>query len=168
MKHSRHTRVRIIYVILLILILITILPLWFFGSRMGSMNQDVLQRQENVLQTITSQSIAQFISLYMDNLNQQLKEFFDAVVPLATQIPAAQYSTDPRLRVALEGFVAERPAVLYATVLNNQARELVRPITMLPAIRSCASPWIKPLLPPSKGRSTAAILSRCWVQRAAS
>ena len=127
MKHSRHTRVRIIYVILLILILITIVPLWFFGSRMGSMNQDVLQRQENVLQTISSQSIAQFISLYMDNLNQQLKEFFDAVVPLATQIPAAQYSTDPRLRVALEGFVAERPAVLYATVLNNQARGVGAP-----------------------------------------
>ena len=58
----------------------------------------------------------------MESLNQQLKEFFDTVVPLATHIPAANYSSDPDLRVALEGFVAERPAVLYATVLNNQAR----------------------------------------------
>ena len=40
----------------------------------------------------------------MENLNQQLDEFFETVVPLATHIPAANYSTDTDLRVALEGF----------------------------------------------------------------
>ncbi len=122
MRHGKRTRVRILYVILLILIGITVVPLWFYGSKMMSMNRERLETQESVLQTITSQSLSQVISLYMDNLNQQLKEFFDTVVPLATHIPAAKYSSDPDLRVALEGFVADRPAVLYATVLNNQAR----------------------------------------------
>ena len=119
---QKKTRVRILYVILLILIGITVGPLWFYGSKMMSLNRERLETQEGVLQTITSQSISQVISLYMENLNQQLKEFFDTVVPLATHIPAANYSSDRDLRVALEGFVAERPAVLYATVLNNQAR----------------------------------------------
>ena len=122
MKHGKRTRVRILYVILLILIGITVVPLWFYGSKMMSMNKERLETQESILQTITSQSLSQVISLYMDNLNQQLKEFFDAVVPLATQIPDAKYSTDPDLRLALEGFLADRPAVLYATVLNTQAR----------------------------------------------
>jgi putative nucleotidyltransferase with HDIG domain len=122
MKHGKRIRVRILYVILLILIGITVVPLWFYGSKMMSMNKERLETQEGVLQTITSQSLSQVISLYMDNLNQQLKEFFDNVVPLATQIPAAKYSSDPDLRLVLEGFVADRPAVLYATVLNNQAR----------------------------------------------
>ena len=122
MKHGKRTRVRILYVILLILIGITVVPLWFYGSKMMSMNKERLETQESVLQTITSQSLSQVISLYMDNLDQQFKEFFDNVVPLATQIPAAKYSSDPDLRLALEGFVADRPAVLYATVLNNQAR----------------------------------------------
>ena len=54
MKHSKHTRVRIIYVILLILIGITVVPLWIYGSRMMSVNQDRLQTQEGILQTITS------------------------------------------------------------------------------------------------------------------
>jgi len=121
MKQKR-TRVRILYVILLILIGITVGPLWFYGSKMMSMNRERLETQERVLQTITSQSLSQFISLYVENLNQQLKEFFDTVGPLATHIPAAKYSTDSDLRVALEGFVADRPAVLYATVLNDQAR----------------------------------------------
>ena len=119
---QKKTRVRILYVILLILIGITVGPLWFYGSKMMSMNRERLETQESVLQTITSQSLSQVISLYMENLNQQLKEFFDTVVPLATHIPAAKYSSDPDLRVALEGFVADRPAVLYATVLNDQAR----------------------------------------------
>lgn len=122
MKHGKRTRVRILYVILLILMGITVVPLWFYGSKMMSMNKERLETQEGVLQTITSQSLSQVISLYMDNLNQQLKEFFDGAMPLATQIPAAQYSTDPDLRLELETFVADRPAVLYATVLNNQAR----------------------------------------------
>jgi HD-GYP domain-containing protein (c-di-GMP phosphodiesterase class II) len=121
MKQKR-TRVRILYVILLILIGITVGPLWFYGSKMMSMNRERLETQEGILQTITSQSLSQVISLYMENLNQQLKEFFDTVVPLATHIPAAKYSSDQDLRVALEGFVADRPAVLYATVLNDQAR----------------------------------------------
>ena len=119
---QKRTRVRILYVILLILIGITVGPLWFYGSRMMSLNRERLETQESILQTITSQSLSQVISLYMENLNQQLKEFFDTAVPLATQIPAAKYSSDTDLRVALEGFVADRPAVLYATVLNNQAR----------------------------------------------
>ena len=122
MKHGKRTRVRILYVILLILIGITVVPLWFYGTKMMSMNRERLETQESVLQTMTSQSLSQVISLFMDNLNQQLKEFFDTVVPLATHIPAANYSTDKDLRVALEGFVADRPAVLYATVLNNEAR----------------------------------------------
>src|SRR5271157_2302707 len=114
MKQKR-TRIRILYVILLILIGITVIPLWFYGSKMMSMNRERLETQEGILQTTTSQSLSEVISLYMENLNQQLREFFDTVTPLATRIPAAKYSSDPDLRAALEAFVADRPAVLYAT-----------------------------------------------------
>jgi putative nucleotidyltransferase with HDIG domain len=111
-----------LYVILLILIGISVVPLCFYGSRMMSMNKDNLETQEKVLQTTTSQSLSRFISLYMENVDEQLKELSDTVVPLARQIPPAKYTTDPGLRKALEGFVADRPSVLYATVLNDQAR----------------------------------------------
>ena len=123
MKQNKRTRVRILYVILLILIGITVVPLWFYGSKMMSINKERLETQESILQTITSQSISQVISLYMENLNQQLKEFFDTVAPHGdANPPPEKYSSDPDLRLALENYVADRPAVLYATVLNNQAR----------------------------------------------
>ena len=127
MKHGKRTRVRILYVILLILIVITVGPLYFYGSKMMSMNRERLETQESILQTMSSQSLSRFISLYMENLNQQFKELFDTVVPLAAHIPAPRFSSDPDLRVALEGFVVDRPAVLYATVLNDQARGVGAP-----------------------------------------
>ena len=130
MKPKKVARFRILYLLLLILISISVLPLWFYGSKMMSMNKEKLETQESILQTITSQSLAQVISLYMDSLNQQLKEFFDTVVPLATHIPASRYASDSSLRVALEGFVADRPTVLYATVLNNE-RGPGRPLRLL-------------------------------------
>ena len=54
---QKKTRVRILYVILLILIGITVVPLWFYGSKMMSMNRERLETQESMLQTITSQSL---------------------------------------------------------------------------------------------------------------
>jgi len=122
MRSEKRRRVRILYVILLALIGISVVPLWFYGSKMMSINRENLETKEREVQYITSMSLSQFTSLYMENLNQQLKEFFDAVAPLATHIPAAKYPTDSALRMALQGFVADRPAVLYATVLNDQAR----------------------------------------------
>ncbi len=122
MKPHKLTRLRLLYVILLILIGVSVAPLWFYGRKMLSMNKDKLETQERVLQTTTSRSLAQVISLYMDNLNQQLKEFFDTVTPQAAQIPKVQYSTSLALRMELENFVADRPTVLFATVLNDEAR----------------------------------------------
>lgn len=121
MKHKR-TRFRILYVILLVLIGITVGPLWFYGSKMMSMNRERLETQESVFQTVTSQSLAQVISLYMENLNQQLKELADTAAPLTNHLPAKNYATDRNLRTVLARFVADRPSVLYATVVNNQAR----------------------------------------------
>jgi HD-GYP domain-containing protein (c-di-GMP phosphodiesterase class II) len=122
MKPHKLARLRLLYLILLILIGVSVVPLWIYGRKMLSMNQDRMELQERVLQTTTSRSLAQVISLYMDNLNQQLKEFFDTITPVAAQVPAAKYSTSPELRSELENFVGDRPTVLYATVLNDEAR----------------------------------------------
>ncbi len=127
MKPGRTGRLRILYLLLLILIGISVVPLWFYGAKMMSMNQDTLETEEKILQTTISRSLAQEIFLYYTNLQQHLKEFFDSVVPLASQIDGSKYDSDPRLRVVLENFVTEGPAVIYATVVNNEARGRAAP-----------------------------------------
>lgn len=120
MKRTR--RLRILYLLLLILIGVSVLPLWFYGEQMALMNKDRLETEERVLQSTISRSLAQVISLYMDNLQGQLKDFFMRVGPQVAQIPASKYDSDPRLRASLQKFVGDQPAVIYATILNDEAR----------------------------------------------
>jgi len=122
MKRLGTRRIGILYLFLVILIGASVPSLWFYGSKMISKNREYLEIQEKDLQTTTSRGLAREISLYADNLQQRLKEFFGSVLPLATEIEGAKYGSDPRLRKTLEQFITESPAVVYATVLNSEAR----------------------------------------------
>lgn len=122
MKKNSTGHLRILYLLLLILICISVLPLWFYGTKMLSTNQDTLKTKEQELQTITSQSLAQEIALYEDNVRGHLQDFFSSIVPLAAQIPAIRYDSDDRLRDALQNLATEQPSVLFATVVNDEAR----------------------------------------------
>ena len=121
MKKRFWGRFRILYLLLLILVGISVIPLWFYGQKMMSMNREILERQENILQTSMSRALAQGISLYMES-HQRLEDFFDVVMPLAVRTRPSEYITDPVLRESLEKLLADRPDVLYATVLNSEAR----------------------------------------------
>jgi HD-GYP domain-containing protein (c-di-GMP phosphodiesterase class II) len=122
MKPFLPRRLKIQYILLLILISISLVPLWFFGSRMVSMNKQRLETQEKILQTTLSKSLAQEIQLYMENVRQQVKELFDAVTPLAVAVRNSKYENDPHLERALEDSLADQPSVIYVTVLNAEAR----------------------------------------------
>jgi HD-GYP domain-containing protein (c-di-GMP phosphodiesterase class II) len=122
MKRSQIRRVRILYLLLVILIGMSVLPLWFYGSKMVSRNREILETKENEMQTVTSQSLAREISLYTENLQQRLGEFFEEVTRLAAQIDRSKYGSDPQLRPALQQFVTDWPTAIYATVLNDEAR----------------------------------------------
>ena len=122
MKSVRPRRLKIQYILLLILFSISVLPLWFFGARMVSINKGRLETQEKILQTALSKSLAQQIQLYMENVRQQVKELFDAVIPAVLQVRDARYETDRHLEAALEGSLADQPSVIYVTVLNQEAR----------------------------------------------
>src|SRR5437899_1450950 len=122
MNPSRAHHLRIIYALLVILIGVSAFPLWYYGSKMISMNREKLETQERELQTTTSQFLAQGVSFLIENQNRQMKELSDTVLPLASRLQASKYPTSSRLRTALDHFVADRPGVLYATVLNIEAR----------------------------------------------
>ena len=122
MKPFLPRRLKIQYILLLILISISVVPLWFFGSRMVSMNKQRLETQEKILQTTLSKSLGQEIQLYMENVRQQVKELFDAVTPLAVGVRNSKYENDPHLERALEDSLADQPSVIYVTVLNAEAR----------------------------------------------
>lgn len=122
MKPVRHRQLKIQHIMLVILISISVLPLWFFGARMVSINKGRLETQEKILQTTLSKSLAQEIQLYMINVRQQVKELFDAVIPIAVEVRNSSYENNPRLENAMEASLAEQTSVIYVTVLNSEAR----------------------------------------------
>ncbi len=119
---SRPRQLKIQHILLLMLVSLSVLPLWFFGNRTVAANKERLETQEKVLQTTLSKSLAQQISLYMENVQQQVKELFDTIAPLALRIDNTRYETDPRLQRALEDYISDRPGVIYVSVLNREAR----------------------------------------------
>jgi HD-GYP domain-containing protein (c-di-GMP phosphodiesterase class II) len=122
MTNPTSWHLRILYLLLLILICISIAPLWFYGTRILATNQETLKTKEQELQTVTSQSLAQEISLYEENVRGHLSDFFTSVTALAAQIPAAKYVTNEQLNKALTDFASQQPSVLFATVVNNEAK----------------------------------------------
>jgi HD-GYP domain-containing protein (c-di-GMP phosphodiesterase class II) len=123
MKQRKTWHLRILYLLLLILVGISVLPLWFYGSKMIQTNQETLKTQEQIFQTTIAQSLGQETSLYMTNLRQAFSELYDTVLPLASEIEASKLSSDPRLRSALDGFVAgpHKDAMVYVTAVNDEA-----------------------------------------------
>ncbi len=123
LRNSHPTRLRILYLLLVILIGISVLPLGFYGWRMISNNQETLETKEKELQAFTSESLAQEVSLTIENMHQHVTGFFDAVESLAPQIPASKFDDDPRLRAVLRSFASEQATnVIFATVLNKEAK----------------------------------------------
>src|SRR5271157_475918 len=122
MTKSDPWRLRILHLLLLILIGITVLPLWFYGTMMISTNRETLKTKEMELQAFTSESLAQEFSLSMENVREHLADFFNSVAPVASQIPAAKYDSDPRLLGALQQFASQQATVIFVTVLNNEAK----------------------------------------------
>ena len=111
-------RVRILHILLLILISVSAIPLWFFGQKMISTNQETLQREQNILQSNISRSLAKLISMHMENLREQLKDLFDDIVPLAARIPQNEYASSQVLRETLENFAGNNPDFLYLELVN--------------------------------------------------
>src|SRR5713226_6059058 len=123
MKQRKTWHLRILYLLLLILVGISVLPLWFYGSKMIQTNQETLKTQEQIFQTTIAQSLGQEISLYMTNLRQAFNELYDTELPLASGIEASKLSSDPRVRGALDGFVAgpHKDLIVYVTAVNDEA-----------------------------------------------
>ncbi len=122
MKKIQPGRVRILYLLLLILISISVVPLWIYGTRMLESNRERLTTEQQTLQVIASKALAQAIAFYHENARSRLTEVFSSVATLASEIPSSKYDTDPRLREVLQKFVTEQPSVLFATVVNDEAR----------------------------------------------
>jgi HD-GYP domain-containing protein (c-di-GMP phosphodiesterase class II) len=118
-------RIPILYLILAVLILVSVVPLYFFGTRVVEMSRVRLKTGEMMLQSTVTQSLSEEIAQRHSNLRSMLENLSSAVQVASGGNLAAQNVAAPELRALLENFVTSTDTIAYATLLNAEARGIV-------------------------------------------
>lgn len=115
-------RVPILYLILGVLLIVSIVPMYFYADRVVSINRERLKTNEMLLQNTVTRSVADDLAERNLTLRMMLQNLGSAVrVSTGGNISGEHVST-PELRALLEQFVSSEGDVVYATILNSEAR----------------------------------------------
>src|SRR5947209_4711626 len=120
--HLLPSRVRILYVILGVLVLVAVVPLWFYGTQVVSINRDRLITNERLLQNTVTRSLAEDITLRQRNLQNSLNNLSSAIQIASGNDLNGEHVSTPELRALLDGFVSKSDNLAYATILNADAK----------------------------------------------
>jgi HD-GYP domain-containing protein (c-di-GMP phosphodiesterase class II) len=111
-------RIPLLYLILSMLLALSVIPLMIYGSRVSSRNREALQNNEKFLQLTVTQSMAQEIILYLDNVDAQI----DSIARLLDTTGAIADVASPKyaqtLDRAIESFVGGGENVRFVTIVN--------------------------------------------------
>jgi response regulator RpfG family c-di-GMP phosphodiesterase len=119
---SNHARVPILYVILGVLLAISIVPMYFYSSRVESINGASLKRDEMLLQNTVTRSLADDLGQHERSLRMMLDNLSSAIKVASGGDLGEKNIEAPELRALLEGFVSSSNEIAYATVLNSDAK----------------------------------------------
>src|SRR3954469_1942466 len=120
--HLLPSRVRILYVILGVLILVAVVPLWFYGTQVVSINRERLITNERLLQNTVTRSLAEDITQRQRNLQNSLNNLASAIQVASGNDLNGEHVSTPELRALLDGFVSKSDNLAYATILNSEAK----------------------------------------------
>ena len=115
-------RIPILYVILGVLLVVSIVPMYFYADRVVSINRERLKTNEMLLQNTVTRAVADDLAQRNLTLRMMLQNLGSAVkVSTGSNISGEHVST-PELRALLEQFVSSESDVVYASILNSEAR----------------------------------------------
>ena len=115
-------RLPILYVILGVLLAISVVPMYFYSTRLEAINRDRLKTNEMLLQNTVTRSLAEDISQRRSSLHMMLSNLSYAVQVTSGGDIGAQGVERPELRALLENFVSSSDDLAYATLLNSEAK----------------------------------------------
>ncbi len=117
------TRIPILYVILGVLVLVSVVPMFFFATRVVAINRDQLKTNERLLQNTITRSLGDEIEERQRNLRVMLGNFSGAVQAASGGDLSGQKRVEsPQMRSLLGQFVASSPDVAYATLVNAESK----------------------------------------------
>ncbi len=118
----RNARIPILYAILSVLTLVSIVPLYFYSETVVGINRESLKTNEMLLENTITRSLADDIAQRQNNLRAVLTNLGAAVQVASGGNLRADNIHAPELRALLEQFVSSSDSVVYATLLNAEAK----------------------------------------------
>ncbi|MFZ0816170.1 MAG: cache domain-containing protein, partial [Candidatus Sulfotelmatobacter sp.] len=115
-------RIPILYVILGVLLAISVVPMYFYSSRVEAINRERLQRDEMLLQNSVTRSLADDLSEHERSLRMMLTNLSSALQVASGGDIGQKNIEAPELRALLENFVSSSDEIPYATLLNSDAK----------------------------------------------
>ena len=116
------SRLPILYVILSVLVLVSVVPMYFYSTQVGSINRDRLITNERLLQNTVTRSLADDISQHQQSLRMMQDNLSSALRVASGGDITAEHVQAPELRALLEQFVSSNEDLAYATLLNAEAK----------------------------------------------
>ena len=115
-------RIPILYVILGVLLGISAVPMYFYSTRVESINRDALKTNERMLQNTVTRSLADDLSQHDASLRMKLANLSSAVQIVSDGDIEGNAVETRELRALLENFVSSSDDIAYATLLNTQGK----------------------------------------------
>ena len=112
----------ILWVILGVLLTISVVPIYFYSTRLEAINRDRLKTNEMLLQNMVTRSLAEDIAQRNNSMHMMLSNLSYAVQVTSGGDISAQSVERPELRALLENFVSSADDLAYATLLNSEAK----------------------------------------------
>ena len=126
MKFSLHSfvppRIPILYLMLAVLSLVSVVPLYFYSSVVVGTNRDRLKTNEMLLENTITRTLADDIAQRQINLRAVMSNLASAIQVASGDNLSTDHVAAPELRALLEQFVYSSDTVVYATLLNAEAK----------------------------------------------
>ena len=115
-------RIPLMYLISAVLLLVGVVPLYFYGSQVVSINRDRLKVNEQLLQNTVTRSLGDDIEHRQLTLQTSLGNLSAAVLVASGGDLTGDHINAPELRALVERFTSSADIIDYATLLNDDGK----------------------------------------------
>ena len=115
-------RIPLQYLISGVLVLVGVVPLYFYGTQVVSINRDRLKVNEQLLQNTVTKSLGDDIEHRQVTLQTSLGNLSAAVLVASGGDLKGDHVNTPELRALLESFISSADILDYATLLNDEGK----------------------------------------------
>ena len=116
------TRIPLLYLISGVLIIVGVVPLYFYGNQVVSINRERLKANEQYLQTTVTKSLSDDIEHRQATLQTSLGNLSAAVLVASGGDLTGDHVNAPELRALVERFTSSSNILDYATLLNDEGK----------------------------------------------